>query len=173
MTDDRHPIVSRTADNFMMLMPSDPNKDQQSRLIFFVEWLDSNGLLWTNSCLADYRNKMRPDLLADQTKKRPTLSGGRLVFLFGVLDLPGHRGEVSCATEGVIFFLLGRLSRRWRLGFAAGGWWRHTGRPGRWRANFIGIQGTLTAAGRWWRYFRRRGFLCWCRRRWANLIRIK
>jgi integrase len=51
-----HTIIPRSEDNFLMLMPHNPNKDQQSRLVFFVEWLDGNGLRWTNPCLADYRN---------------------------------------------------------------------------------------------------------------------
>lgn len=57
MTDSRHLIISDDiSDNYTMLMPRNPDKDQRSRLMLMIEWLNANNLHWTNPCLADYRN---------------------------------------------------------------------------------------------------------------------
>ena len=43
-------------DNYAILMPGDPNKDQKSRLGFFIDWLSSNKRTWINPGLAEYRD---------------------------------------------------------------------------------------------------------------------
>ena len=53
-------------DNLAILMPDDPNKDQKSRLGFYIEWLTKNGREWYNPDLRIYRDyllheRVRPD----------------------------------------------------------------------------------------------------------------
>ena len=43
-------------DNYAMLMPADPNKDQKSRLGFYIDWLAQNGREWYNPNLRLYRD---------------------------------------------------------------------------------------------------------------------
>ncbi|MDE2637862.1 MAG: tyrosine-type recombinase/integrase [Chloroflexota bacterium] len=43
-------------DNYAILMPDDPNKDQKSRLGFYIEWLTRRGLAWYQPDLSAYRD---------------------------------------------------------------------------------------------------------------------
>ena len=43
-------------DNYAILMPDDPNKDQKSRLGFYIEWLTQRGLAWYQPDLSAYRD---------------------------------------------------------------------------------------------------------------------
>ena len=43
-------------DNYSILMPDDPNKDQKSRLGFYIDWLTKNGREWYNPDLRMYRD---------------------------------------------------------------------------------------------------------------------
>jgi integrase len=47
---------SQYEQNFLVLVPEDTNKDQYSRLLFFLDWLDSQGLPWYRPTLNAYRN---------------------------------------------------------------------------------------------------------------------
>lgn len=43
-------------DNYSILMPDDPNKDQKSRLGFYIDWLTQRGLAWYQPDLSAYRD---------------------------------------------------------------------------------------------------------------------
>ena len=43
-------------DNFAILMPDAPNKDQKSRLGFYIDWLSDRGLAWYQPDLGAYRD---------------------------------------------------------------------------------------------------------------------
>src|SRR5688572_14689853 len=52
--------------NFVVLMPDRPDKDQYSRLLFFLDWLDSQKIPWHRPALKDYKyyllnDRTRPD----------------------------------------------------------------------------------------------------------------
>ena len=44
--------------NYAMLMPEAPNKDQKSRLGFYIDWLSAQGREWYNPDLRLYRDYM-------------------------------------------------------------------------------------------------------------------
>ena len=43
-------------DNYAILMPDAPNKDQKSRLGFYIDWLSERGLTWYQPDLGAYRD---------------------------------------------------------------------------------------------------------------------
>lgn len=48
-------------DNFAVLMPENPNKDQKSRLSFYIDWLAANQLAWYQPDLQAYRDYLLYD----------------------------------------------------------------------------------------------------------------
>src|SRR5688572_21581622 len=62
--------------NFGVLMPDNTNKDQYSRLLFFLDWLDSQNFPWYRPALNVYKDyllihRTRPD--AQTGSPRPAL----------------------------------------------------------------------------------------------------
>jgi len=55
---------TQSEQNFAILMPDDPNKDVYSRLLFFLDWMNTQGLPWHRPALSDYKNY----LLHDRTR---------------------------------------------------------------------------------------------------------
>lgn len=53
---------------YALLLPDDDNKDARSRLLFFLDWLDTQQLPWYRPTLSDYKNY----LLRDRTRTHPT-----------------------------------------------------------------------------------------------------
>lgn len=62
MTAERKPTLWRA--NYDILMPTDPNKDEKSRLGFFIDWLAKSNRRWFQPDLANYRDY----LLKDRTR---------------------------------------------------------------------------------------------------------
>jgi len=58
---------TQSEQNFAILMPDDPNKDVYSRLLFFLDWMNTQGLPWHRPALSDYKNY----LLHDRTRIHP------------------------------------------------------------------------------------------------------
>jgi len=46
--------VDTSSENYTLLMPKNPNKDVASRLMFFLEWLEEQGLSWYEPNLSRY-----------------------------------------------------------------------------------------------------------------------
>ena len=64
-------------DNCAILMPDDPNKDQKSRLGFYINWLTKNGREWYNPNLRMYRDYLlheRMRLDKDGIPRKATLA---------------------------------------------------------------------------------------------------
>lgn len=53
------PLIRATLqDNALILMPSHPDKDEKSRLGYYIRWLDDNDMAWYQPDLAAYRDYM-------------------------------------------------------------------------------------------------------------------
>lgn len=48
--------VTRWREDYDILMPAHPNKDEKSRLTFYIDWLAEKGLAWHSPDLAGYRD---------------------------------------------------------------------------------------------------------------------
>lgn len=69
--------LARWGDNHAVLMPRNPDKDTQSRLGYFIEWLAQTRRSWLEPDLADYRDY----LLDERTRINPNTGGEELATL--------------------------------------------------------------------------------------------
>jgi len=87
-------------DNFAILMPDAPNKDQKSRLGFYIDWLSEQGRAWYQPDLGAYRDYLlfRRARLDRQGKSKPaTLSPLRRSGGIGIRLIAGTRTHLTAA----------------------------------------------------------------------------
>ena len=87
-------------ENYAVLMPENPNKDQKSRLSFYVDWLAANQLSWYQPDLQAYRDyllyeRMRIDKRGQQ--KLATLSPQTVVAHLATIR--GRYSELTRSNE--------------------------------------------------------------------------
>ncbi|MCS6836495.1 MAG: tyrosine-type recombinase/integrase [Anaerolineae bacterium] len=80
--------IQPSSENFALLMPENPNKDVASRLLFFIEWLDEQGLPWYKPNLPLYCNHLL------RHRRRPNARGEMIDAPLSPVTVQAHLASI-------------------------------------------------------------------------------